>query len=83
MHIDIDKSSTLSVKEAEAIIGKTVASVLASEYSVTIKFTDGTEISAQGQMYEGNPLDVDVTTPHSPTPAVEPPAVSTPSPLTD
>ena len=50
-NVSIDFLSALLPEEANAMIGKTIATIEAHEYSLIIKFTDGSELKCSGNSY--------------------------------
>lgn len=63
--------SDMSLAEGEALIGKTVQSIDAGEYSLTITFTDGSTIECCGSNYDGCSLGVTVESPDIVKPPVK------------
>jgi len=57
--IKVDQMASLTRADAEALIGKRIVGVEASEYSFTLRLDDGGTLKAHGSTYGGCALAVD------------------------
>lgn len=58
-NINLSPLSDLDHKDAEALIGKTIAKIEGTEYDLTLHFTDGTLLQCKGHTFEDCGLQVD------------------------
>jgi hypothetical protein len=61
--ITISGDSSLELEEAQMLMGNTVASIEAREFTLEITFTDGVVLSVTGAWWHGAPLSVVVEAP--------------------
>lgn len=56
--ISIGFLSELSEEEAQALIGKTIEKIEASQYTLTLFFSDGSNLEIEGHCWEDSSLSV-------------------------
>lgn len=55
--------SELTIEDANRLVGQTIARVEASEFGLTLTFTDGSQLEVSGNTFGGCALSVNYTTP--------------------
>jgi hypothetical protein len=58
-YVEISSLSSLTVAEAESLVGQTVRRVIAGEYGLVLTFSNGLMLSVSGHQYSDCALGVD------------------------
>ena len=59
-HCEIEYLSDLCDSEGEALIGKTIAKIIAHEYMLILEFADGSSLEVTGGRWDGCSLGVEL-----------------------